>query len=86
MLFNTSRSKTDISAVFVDDITIISESEEGIQRMLDKLNDWCNKWLIVIYENKSKILHFRPKARNVIGFNFNCGKRILRFLCFLYEK
>ena len=33
---------------YADDIAIISESENGMQQMLDKLDDWCNKWRIVI--------------------------------------
>ena len=60
---------------YADDIAIISESEGGMQQMLDKLNDWCNKWHIVIIENKTKRLHFRPKAKNVTRFNFICGKK-----------
>ena len=28
---------------YADDIAILSETEEGMQKMLDKLNDWCNK-------------------------------------------
>ena len=65
-----------ISVLFyADDIAIISETEGGMQQMLDKLNDWCNKWRIVINENKTKILHFRPKAKNVTRYNFICGKK-----------
>ena len=60
-----------ISVLFyADDIAIISETEGGMQQMLDKLNDWCNKWRIVINENKTKILQFRPKAKNVTRYNF----------------
>ena len=62
----TIQETMHISVLFyADDIAIISETEDGMQQMLDKLNDWCNKWRIVINENKTKILHFRPKAKNV---------------------
>ena len=72
----TIQEPMHISVLFyADDIAIISESEGGIQQMLDKLIDWCNKWRIVINENKTKILHFRPKAKNVTGYNFICGKK-----------
>ena len=47
---------------YADDIAIISETEGGMQQMLDKLSDWCNKRRIVINENKTKVLHFRHKA------------------------
>ena len=60
---------------YADDIAILSETEEGMQKMLDKLNDWCNKWRIVINENKTKILHFRPKAKNGTENSFKCGNK-----------
>ena len=50
---------------YADDIAIISFTEGGMQQMLDKLNDWCNKWRVVINQTKTKVLHFRPKAKNV---------------------
>ena len=73
----TIQEPMHISVLFyADDIAIISESEGGMQQMLDILNDWCNKWRIVFIENKTKILHFRPKAKNVTRYNFICGKKI----------
>ena len=72
----TIQETMHISVLFyADDIAIISETEGGMQQMLDKLNDWRNKWRIVINENKTKILHFRPKAKNVTRYIFICGKK-----------
>ena len=65
-----------ISVLFyADDIAILSETEDGMQRMLDKLNDWCSKWHIVVNETKTKVLHFRPKAKNATDYNFKCGDK-----------
>ena len=72
----TIQETMHISVLFYeDDIAIISESEGGMLQMLDKLNDWCNKWRIVINENMTKILHFRSKAKNVTRYNVICGKK-----------
>ena len=60
---------------YADDIAILSETEDGMQIMLDKLNDWCAKWRITINESKSKVLHFRMKSRNVTKFHFKCGDK-----------
>ena len=35
---------------YADDIAILSETEKGMQIMLDKLNEWCKKWHISINE------------------------------------
>ena len=65
-----------ISVVFhVDDIVVTSESEDGVQQMLDKFIEWCSKWRIVINENKTNILHFRPKTKYLTIYNFICGEK-----------
>ena len=60
---------------YADDIAVLSETEDGMQIMLDKLNDWCAKWRITINESKTKVLHFRTKSRNVTKFHFKCGDK-----------
>ena len=67
---------TYFSFVYADDIAILSETEDGLQKMLDKLNDWCCKWRIIVNETKTKVLHFRPKAKSATGIIFlNCGDK-----------
>ncbi len=45
----------DIIAIlmFADDIALIAENEGNLQKMMDKLNSWCEKWKMVINEKKT---------------------------------
>ncbi len=46
--------------MFTDDITRLAETESDLQKMMDKLNSWCEKWKMVINEKKTQVVHFRP--------------------------
>ena len=52
---------------------IIFETEDGMQKMLAKLNYWCAKWRITVNESKTKVLHFRPKSKCATDVTFKCG-------------
>ena len=45
--------------LYADDMVLISEREDELQLMLNKMNEWCNKWRIKVNNSKSKIVHFR---------------------------
>lgn len=47
--------------MFADDILLLSESAEGLQNCLNKLNDYCNKWQLSINIKKTKIMIFQQK-------------------------
>ena len=61
--------------LYADDIAILSETEAGMQTMLNKLDDWCRKWRITVNETKTKVLHFRPKAKIATDIIFKCGNQ-----------
>ena len=63
--------------LYADDIAILSETEAGMQTMLNKLDDWCRKWRIMVNESKTKVLHFRPKAMNITDYSFKCGNQAI---------
>ena len=50
--------------LYADDIVLISETEKGLQSMLNTLNDWCINNSMSVNLEKSKIVHFRkgPKT------------------------
>ena len=56
--------------LYADDIVLLSDSENGIQNMLDILSDWCRNDGMVINNQKSNIMHFRPPriGRTKIAF------------------
>ena len=49
--------------LYADDIVLISESEESLQKMLDSVHNWCQKWQLNINCSKTQIVHFRKKIR-----------------------
>ena len=61
--------------LYADDIAILSETEAGMQTMLNKLDDWCRKWRITVNETKTKVLHFRPKAKIATDYIFKSGNQ-----------
>ena len=55
---------------YADDIAILSETEDGMQKMLDKLNDWCCKWHIIVNETKTKRSCISDQKLRVQGIIF----------------
>jgi len=63
--------------LFADDIALISDSPQNLQQMLHKVSEWCAKWRLSINEEKTKVIHFRPKACIRTDFRFMClGKPV----------
>ena len=44
--------------MYADDLIIISESKEGLQKQLNKLNEYCKKWKLEVNIKKTKIMIF----------------------------
>ena len=49
--------------LYADDIVLISGSEESLQKMLESVHNWCQKWQLNINCSKTQIVHFRKKIR-----------------------
>ena len=45
--------------LYADDIVIFSETSEGLQRGLNILSNYCEKWKLVVNTDKTKIMVFR---------------------------
>ena len=56
--------------LYADDIVLISEDEQKLQKMLNHVGDWCNKWQMKVNIEKTKIVHFRNKRKPVTNFEF----------------
>lgn len=71
--------------LYADDIVIFSNTMEGLQRGLDVLAEYCEKWKLTVNTDKTKIMVFR-KGGNLprnLSFNFQ-GKNIEIVKKFVY--
>ena len=63
--------------LYADDIVLLSENEEGLQKMLDKVYEWSKKWRIKFNANKSNVLHVRQSHVHRTDFSFTLGEVLL---------
>jgi hypothetical protein len=54
--------------LYADDLAILSKSSEGLQRALDVLHTFCNRWKLKININKTKVIIFNAKKTNKFKF------------------
>jgi hypothetical protein len=67
----TERYKV-FSLMYADDIILLSTSAKGLQRKLDKLNDYCKDWCLNTNTSKTKIMVFNKAGRHLkLDFKFN---------------
>ena len=56
--------------LYADDIIIFSETADGLQRGLDILKDYCDKWRLIVNTNKTKVMIFRKGGTLRRNLNF----------------
>jgi hypothetical protein len=56
--------------MYADDIVLLSESEQDLQRQLDYVATWCKNWRLVINGKKSEVVHFRKRGTERTDFAF----------------
>ncbi len=64
---------------YADDIALLADTPENLQKLISKMHTWCNKWRFIKNPSKSNIVHFRnpPKAQTVYKFMLgNTGKEL----------
>ena len=49
--------------MFADDMTIVSETREGLQIGLDNLHVYCTKWGLTVNVDKTKCVAFKKGGR-----------------------
>ncbi len=62
--------------LYADDLVIISESDLGMQKCLNTLENYCKKWKIDINVSKSKIM-ITSKKPVIVSHNFMVGNIII---------
>ena len=68
--------------LYADDIVLISPDEKSLQKMLDYIRKWCNKWRMGINTEKTQVVHFRRKNTPQTAFCFTFGDSLLEIVPF----
>ena len=69
--------KIPINALmYADDLILISDNQEGLQKQIDKLSKYCDEWKLNINLKKTKIMIFN-RGNNLIKSEFNINKVVL---------
>ena len=55
---------------YADDIILLAESSEDLQRLFDVVSTWCLKWPLQINIGKSAVIHLRSKRVTKTEFQF----------------
>ena len=61
-------------ALFADDVALLAKSEEDLQKLLNAVRDYSQKWRFKWNFSKSKVMHFgtrknKSPVRVVLGFH-----------------
>ncbi len=58
---------------YADDIVLIADNPTDLQKLLNIMHTWCNKWRFIVNPAKSKIIHFRNAPKAQTDFKFHLG-------------
>ena len=62
--------------MYADDIVLLSNSADGLQQKLYKLQEYCNDWCLSVNVNKTKVIVFN-KAGRLINTKFFLDNKVL---------
>ena len=62
--------------MYADDLILISQTKEGLQKQLDKLNEYCLKWKLEVNSKKTKIMIFN-RGNRLIKADFRINNILL---------
>ena len=72
--------------MFADDLVLLSESAEGLQRCLNNLQTYCEKWSLTINTEKTKVIIFNKGGYKISRHSFmimNSNIEIVQKYCYL---
>ncbi len=53
--------RTLCALLYADDIVLLANNPQDLQKISDGLCVWCKKWKLIVNESKSTVVHFRGK-------------------------
>ena len=76
----TLNNKPMSCMLYADDLVLLSESSHGLQRCLNKLNEYCNTWKLTVNIDKTKIMIFNKTGKAVRKVEYMYGNDKLEVL------
>ncbi len=58
---------------YADDLVLVSESENDLQRLINIAYDWCAVWRLEVNLSKTKVVHYRGSRRSQTKEQFSWG-------------
>ncbi|MES9993748.1 MAG: reverse transcriptase family protein [Candidatus Thiodiazotropha sp.] len=75
--------KTNVNCLmYADDLLLLSESEIGLQRLLDRVNDYCGRWGMEVNIEKTKVIKFSGnghRCKTVFMYNGSPVENVLKY-------
>ncbi len=65
---------TVCALAYADDIALIADSPENLQKLLNVMTTWCRKWRFLINPTKSNVVHYRNPPKIQTSFAFRLGE------------
>ena len=62
---------------YADDLVIVSESEMDLQRLINIVRSWCNRWRLTLNIDKTKIVHYRKENAPCTEYIFTSALIVL---------
>ena len=84
---NTLKCGVDIDGrcvsilLYADDVVIMSDSEENLQKMINCVYSWCRRWRLCANLAKTKVIHFRAERRKLRQYKFYYGTNVIDYVC-----
>ena len=51
-------------------MVLLATNENDLQTVLKAMCEWSKLWRLKVNAEKTKVVHFRPKRKNVTSYNF----------------
>ena len=61
--------------LYADDLILMSNSMEGLNKCLEKLRYYCDTWQMEVNLKKSQVIVFNSAGRLLTGYNFFYGEK-----------
>ena len=77
--------------MYTDDIVLLSNSAGGLQKTLDCLLQFCQRWNLKLNINKTKVIIFNKSGKILKGFTFSYDRQIVeivneyKYLCINFK-